>query len=290
MRGLTLFLVSLAPVVAATADEPPGPQALLVSFDELQRRLDEPGLRILDVRPEADYQRGHVPGAVWFNVKPAEKLAAKPGGLEDAAAWSRLLAPLGITAETTILVYDAHRQLDAARVWWLLRYLGFDRAGLVNGGYGLWEKEARPTSQAVPTVAAQAIDLKPRRARLATRQDVLEAVRSAGASQVVDARSREEYTGAVAKSSRGGRIPEACHLEWTKFVDADGRFLDDSALRELVAHAGVRPGQPVITHCQGGGRASVDAFVFERLGFPTRNYYLGWSDWGNAEDTPVQGP
>jgi thiosulfate/3-mercaptopyruvate sulfurtransferase len=44
----------------------------------------------------------------------------------------------------------------------------------------------------------------------------------------------------------------------------------------------------VITHCQGGGRASVDAFVFERLGFPTRNYYLGWSDWGNAADTPVE--
>ena len=47
-------------------------------------------------------------------------------------------------------------------------------------------------------------------------------------------------------------------------------------------------GESVITHCQGGGRASVDAFVFERLGLPTRNYYLGWSDWGNVEDTPVE--
>ena len=50
----------------------------------------------------------------------------------------------------------------------------------------------------------------------------------------------------------------------------------------------MKPGESVITHCQSGGRASVDAFVFERLGFPTRNYYLGWSDWGNVEDTPVE--
>jgi thiosulfate/3-mercaptopyruvate sulfurtransferase len=67
-----------------------------------------------------------------------------------------------------------------------------------------------------------------------------------------------------------------------------GDVLDEPALRTKLAKAGVKPGEPVIIHCQGGGRASVDAFVFERLGFPTRNYYLGWSDWGNAEDTPVE--
>ena len=50
----------------------------------------------------------------------------------------------------------------------------------------------------------------------------------------------------------------------------------------------LKPGEPVITHCQSGGRASVDAFVMERLGFPPRNYYLGWSDWGNTDETPVE--
>ena len=83
-------------------------------------------------------------------------------------------------------------------------------------------------------------------------------------------------------------MPTACSLEWNNLVDEDGRFLDESALRAKLAKAGVRPGEPVITHCQGGGRASVNAFVLERLGFKTRNYYLGWSDWGNASDTPVE--
>ena len=55
-----------------------------------------------------------------------------------------------------------------------------------------------------------------------------------------------------------------------------------------LTEAGVQPGEPVITHCQGGGRASVDAFVLERLGSPARNSYLGWGDWGNAAETPVE--
>ena len=88
-------------------------------------------------------------------------------------------------------------------------------------------------------------------------------------------------------SKRGGHIPAACHLEWSDLVDKDGRFLDAAALRARLEKLGIKPGEPVITHCQGGGRASVDAFALERLGLPTRNYYLGWSDWGNAEQTPV---
>ena len=59
-------------------------------------------------------------------------------------------------------------------------------------------------------------------------------------------------------------------------------------VRARLAPIGVEPGKPIITHCQSGGRASVNAFVLERLGFPTRNYYLGWSDWGNSDETPVE--
>jgi thiosulfate/3-mercaptopyruvate sulfurtransferase len=83
-------------------------------------------------------------------------------------------------------------------------------------------------------------------------------------------------------------MPAACHLEWNNLVGKDGRFLPEPDLRAKLEKAGVRPGEPVITHCQGGGRASVNAFVLERLGYPTRNYYESWADWGNAEDTPVE--
>jgi thiosulfate/3-mercaptopyruvate sulfurtransferase len=119
------------------------------------------------------------------------------------------------------------------------------------------------------------------------RSEVLEAL-NAKTAQIIDARSVLEYAGTELRSKRGGHIPSACSLEWTNLVDQDGRFLDETTLRNKLERSGVKGGEPIITHCQGGGRASVDAFVLERLGFPTRNYYLGWSDWGNIEETPVQ--
>lgn len=290
------LLVSLASLCLALQNSaPPAANAHanaiaeLVGFADLTRQLEDPRLRLLDARPKAEYDKGHIPGAVWVDVKAAEKLAARPGGLTDRRAWEKWIEPLGIGAgaETRVLVYDAKRQLDAARIWWLLSYLGVERVGLVNGGFALWKKEMRPVSTEVPRAERQPFPIQFRSNRLAMKSDVLEALNQ-GKTQVIDARSEAEYTGAQKKSKRGGRIPSACSLEWNKFVDRDGRFLDEPALRALLAQAGVAPRSPVITHCQGGGRASVDAFVFERLGFPTRNYYLGWSDWGNAEGTPVE--
>jgi len=260
---------------------------MLVSFDNLQHRLGEPDLRLLDVRPRGEYDKGHIPRARWVDVKAVEALAARPGALTDRAQWESWIEPLGIGPNTLVLVYDARRQLDAARLWWLLRYLGVERAGLIDGGFPLWDKEGRPVTTEVSKVAPQALRVRFRAERLATRADVLDAVKG-GRVRVVDARSEAEHTGAEKRAKRGGRVPAACHLEWAQLVDKDGRFLDETALRAKAAKAGIKPGDSVITHCQSGGRASVDAFVFERLGLATRNYYLGWSDWGNAEHTPVE--
>ncbi len=276
---LSAYLTTLALLLA-------GPPPSLVSFEELQKQLADPSLRLLDARSQADYNVGHLPGAVWVDIKAAEKLAAKPGGLRETQGWSDWLAPLGIGPKSHVLVYDANRQLDAARTWWLLRYLGIDDVGLIDGNFPLWAKQNRPLTKDVAGVSPSSVEVHFHDERYATRADVLIAVKSQE-TMVVDARSQAEHTGAVAKSKRGGRIPESCHVEWNTLVDADGRFLDKEALQGRLAKLGIKPGQAIVTHCQGGGRASVDAFVFERLGFPTKNYYLGWSDWGNVEETPV---
>ncbi len=285
MNELPVLLLCFALIThgAAPAESP----AWLVTFDDLQNRLHDPNLRLLDVRPRAEYDKNHIPGAVWVDAKAVEKLAAKPGSLADGAAWASWIEPLGIGPKTQVLIYDAKRQLDAARLWWLLSYLGLDHVGLIDGGFRLWEKQGRPVTVAVPQVSPRAWKIRFRTERVAVRDDVLAALRQ-GAIRVIDARSVAEHTGAEKRSKRGGRVPAACHVEWTTLVDADGRFLEEATLRARLTSAGVQAGEPVITHCQGGGRASVDAFVFERLGFPTRNYYLGWSDWGNVEGTPIE--
>jgi thiosulfate/3-mercaptopyruvate sulfurtransferase len=268
---------------AADTQEQP---AWLLSFSGLEKRLGEPGLRVLDARPKADYDKGHIPGAVWVNPKAVEAMAAKPGALADAGVWEKWISPLGIGPKTEVVIYDARRQLDAARLWWLLGYLGVERVGLVNGNFPLWVAEKRPMTTEVPSIKPTSFVVAFRAARHATRQEVLSALASKSAT-IVDARTDAEYVGTEKRAKRGGHIPSSCHLEWTNLVDKEGRFLDESPLRAKLAKLGVKAGEPIITHCQGGGRASVNAFVLERLGFKTRNYYLGWSDWGNTEETPV---
>ena len=258
----------------------------LASFGQLQERLGSPELRLLDDRPRAEYDKGHAPGAVWVDSKAAQALAGRPGGLTDRAAWDAWIAPLGIGPKSEVLIFDGARQLDAARLWWLLGYLGVEKVGLIDGNFATWKAEGKPIATDVPKVAPGDFHVAFKADRHATRDDVIAALKS-GHAAIVDARSKEEYTGEKKSSKRGGHIPSACRLEWSDLVDKDGRFLEESALRARLVELGIKPGEPVITHCQGGGRASVDAFAIGRLGHPTRNFYHGWSDWGNATETPV---
>lgn len=287
LATLSCLVLTISGLADETTSQDARPE-LLVPLDAVQERLDDTDLRLLDVRPKADYEAGHIPGAVWVDRKPAEDLARRSGGLEDRDAWAAWIKPLGIEPGDTVLVYDDNRQKDAARFWWLLSYLGVEKVGLIDGGFSLWKEQGRPVSTEAARVEPNAFPVALRDERNATRAEVLEAIQS-GSRRVVDARSAEEFRGAEILSKRGGHIPQACHLEWVNFVDEKGRFQSREQLRELTEKAGVRPGEAVITHCQGGGRASVDAFVFELLGHQAANYYPGWSDWGNAADVPIEG-
>src|SRR4051794_23635345 len=131
MAALTLAL----PVLARAADEPARkPQAPpLLSHDELQKRLNDPHLRLLDVRSRANYEKGHVPGALWVDVKELQALT-RPEAFADKDAWARGLALLGIGNESEVYVYDDDRQHIAGRGWGLLSYCGGRPVGLIDGG------------------------------------------------------------------------------------------------------------------------------------------------------------
>ncbi len=283
MKTGTIVLTSLI-LIGTLAEVRAGNE--LIGFDQVEKRLGSEGFRLLDVRPRGDYDKGHAPGAVWVDTKAAQAIAAKPGGFTDRVAWQAWVNSLGIGPGSEVLIFDGARQLESARLWWMLSYLGLEKVGLINGNFPLWAKQKRPISTEVSAVEPGKFSVNFRTDRLATRADVLSALKT-GQAAIVDARSKPEYTGERKMSERGGHIPAACRIEWSDLVDPDGRFLEESALRTKLLELGLKPGEPVITHCQGGGRASVDAFAIGRLGHPTRNFYVGWSDWGNATDTPV---
>jgi thiosulfate/3-mercaptopyruvate sulfurtransferase len=146
---LSAAVLSLTMTVRSRGVQPPetGSPPPLVAHEELQKRLADPALRLIDARSRADYDGGHIPGAVWLDPKVFEPLT-RGEAATDRAAWGRMLAPLGVGPETEILVYDDDRyHLPAGRVWFWLSYAADARAvGLIDGRFSSWERAGRPVS------------------------------------------------------------------------------------------------------------------------------------------------
>ena len=235
------LVLSVAMSVRSSAGQPPatGSPPPLVAHEELQKRLADPTLRLIDARPRDDYDRGHISGAAWLDAKAFEPLT-RGEATTDRAAWGRVLAPLGIGPETEILVYDDDRyHLQAGRVWFWLSYAADARAvGLVDGRFNLWERAGRPVSTDETHVAARDAGITFRPALLASRQDV-QAATLRQTAQLIDARTEDEYLGKGVcpisrkplPGGRAGHLPSARLLDAAKVVREDGTFVESAALR-----------------------------------------------------------
>jgi thiosulfate/3-mercaptopyruvate sulfurtransferase len=286
-RLATLALLTIPSLALAADDKHQG--SPLITHEKLQERLTDRKVRLLDARPRADYDRGHIPGAVWVDLKALQDLS-QPATIKDESAWAKVLAPLGISDETqAVFVYDSARQHDAARVWWSLSYAGVPKVGLVDGGFAIWQRDKRPVSTDAPEVAARQFQPRFRDDLLASRADVEKAGRN-GDVLILDARSPEQYRGeAQAKDSKGagGHIPGAHNLDGYSLVDDDGRFADQDALRKKLGDAGFTADRPVIAYSNGGNRSSIVIFALEQIGATARHYVPGLADWSAAAQAPV---
>jgi thiosulfate/3-mercaptopyruvate sulfurtransferase len=283
MAVLTLAL----PVLTLAADEPARRPPLLLTQDALQHRLNDNHIRLLDVRSREAYEKGHVPGAVWVDVKELQALT-RPEAFADKDAWARGLAPLAIDNESEVYVYDDDRQHIAGRVWWLLSYAGVSHVGLIDGGFPLWEREKRPVSSELTRVEPHAFAVNFHARRAVSRDEVRSAIGDSKV-QIVDARSAAEYRGEKKPQNggRAGHIPSARSLDLYRLVDADGRFLSAEAQRELLARAGIATDRPVIVYSQAGSRSGGVVFALRRLGIPARHYFSGLSDWASDPSAPI---
>jgi thiosulfate/3-mercaptopyruvate sulfurtransferase len=218
---------------------------MLTEPEELQKKLNAGGLRILDTRPRPEYVKGHIPGAVWVDVKRWQEVARREGGLRDAEAWGKLVSGLGIGPGSHVVVYGSSLP-DTARVWWTLKYLGLPDVAVLDGGWALWVQEKRPTNTAVPAV--EEVGFRPhfQADRLEEIGPLRESLRS-GKVAVVDARSADEFTGKDVRGKRGGHIPGAKLLEWKDLLTEGGRFRSPEQLRELFRRRGLRPDQTAVT-------------------------------------------
>ena len=265
---------------------------LLISPAALSARLDGAERPIvLDLRPAEQFAAGHVPGAAHLDLFGVSLIDTDPGPLR-AFLWmiGHLLASRGADPARTVVVYDERSGIRAARGFWFLEYFGHADARLLDGGFGVWQREGRPVSRdADPPrgsgwVAVQVDD------RLATWRDLHERLGRADVA-VLDTRTDGEYHGTTVRARRGGAIPGAVHVEWTRNLSQDGAFKPAEELRSMYADAGVTPDKEVISYCQGGYRAAHGYLALRLLGYPrVRNYIGSWKEWGDRQDLPVEIP
>jgi thiosulfate/3-mercaptopyruvate sulfurtransferase len=133
--------------------------------------------------------------------------------------------------------------------------------------------------------------LSPRRPELITTGQLLASL-GKHRFQIVDARSEKEYCGDDRRAKRNGAIPGALNLDWVQLLDPKTRrFKTPAELTRLFRDAHIDLGRPTVAHCQSGGRAAAMVFALDLMGArDVRNYYRGWSEWGNARDTPIVTP
>lgn len=263
---------------------------LVMEPEELERRIGDRNLLIIDLSAADSYARYHIPGAVHLEyAELTREVPPVTGLLAEAAHLITLFSRLGISTDTHVVAYDDEGGAKAARLLWTLDVAGHPSHSLLNGGSVAWMNEGHPVNN--QSIVREPADYSPgfNETPIADRDYILHRLGDAH-TVLLDVRSPAEFRGEVRRAARGGHIPGAINIEWTRAVDGlrNQRLKPEGELRALYESADVTPDKEIIVYCHSHRRSAHTYIVLKSLGYARVKGYPGsWSDWANAADAPI---
>ena len=305
--GFFILIVALKLLVSCgTEKSQPGSVAsdtmeTLVTAEWLSQHINDSDLVILDctvliemdssggmlaVSGRAQYEEGHIPSAGFADLTGDLSDADSPFeyALPTPEQFCAVMSKLGVGDNSRVVLYDATNSVWAARVWWMLRWVGFDRAALLDGGLKAWTAEGQQLSAEPSDNQTKQLTPAPRPALIADRDEVFAAI-SDDAVTLIDVMPEPHFRGEMVMYDRPGHIPTARNISVMALADESGRYRSHDEL--AVMFAGDREARS-ITYCGAGIAASSNAFIMIRLGFKDVAVYMGsLQEWAADPANPL---
>lgn len=276
----------------------------LLAAADLHRHLGRPGWTVVDcrfdlARPESGreaYTNGHIPGAAYAHLDEHLSSPIGPGTgrhpLPDPGQLAATLGSWGIANDSQVVVYDSGNGAHAARLWWLLRWLGHDRVALLDGGFKAWAEAGLPVSTEIPAPVPARFVMKLRPELVMTTAELSERLAAGPAEdwRLLDARAAERYAGIVEPLDPvAGHVPGAHNHPFTSNLGTDGRFLPTAELKENLARSlGTVPPEQSVMMCGSGVTACHNLVALAAAGFAGGRLYAGsWSEWIRDPARPI---
>jgi len=276
----------------------------LISAEWLKQHINDPDLVVLDctvvTMPDAndprglhnvsgrpDYELGHIPHAGFADLKGelCKTNAPVEFDLLSPEQFCAAMGELGVGNDSHVVLYDANYTGWAARVWWMLHWVGFDNAAILDGGLAAWTSTGNELSLEPVVRSIKTLTPKPRPESIADHDEVLASIYD-DAVILVDTLPEVFYRGEMSIYPRAGHITGAVNIDGLSLLDKNGHLLSQD---ELAAMHGFDRNARIITYCGGGIVASTDAFVLTRLGYDNVAVYMAsLEEWTTDSSNPME--